>query len=119
MFLLLGLQIDHLFHSSSLFVYSFKLEINFNVLFQVLSQYAIDHAGLPLQGLNSLCPNVVDLDLSSNTLEDWAEVLPLIAQLPSLKFVNLSHNKLKNYNVSKSLSRLYLQFTNKFDLKSN
>lgn len=64
----------------------------------VLSQYAIDHAGLPLQGLSSLCPNVVDLDLSSNTLEDWAEVLPLIAQLPSLKFVNLSHNKLKNYN---------------------
>lgn len=64
----------------------------------VLSQYAIDHAGLPSQGLGSLCPNVVDLDLSSNTLDDWADVLPILAQLPSLKFVNLSHNKLQNHN---------------------
>ncbi|XP_029640449.1 tubulin-specific chaperone cofactor E-like protein isoform X1 [Octopus sinensis] len=64
----------------------------------VLSQYEIDYAGIPIRGLSALCPNVIDLDLSSNLLSCWSEILPLIAQLPCLKFVNLSHNKINNHN---------------------
>ncbi|KAJ8321608.1 hypothetical protein KUTeg_000079 [Tegillarca granosa] len=62
----------------------------------VLSCKGVSCAGLPHGGLSSLCPNVVDLDLSSNLLDDWEESLTIMSQLPCLKFVNLSRNILIN-----------------------
>ncbi|GAB1610893.1 tubulin-specific chaperone cofactor E-like protein [Argonauta hians] len=64
----------------------------------VLSEYEIDHAGIPRRGLTTLCPNVIDLDLSTNLLSCWSQILPVITQLPCLKFVNLSHNNISNNN---------------------
>lgn len=57
-------------------------------------------AGLPNEGLKSLCPNVVDLDLSDNLLGDWGEILSILEQLPCLKFVSIARNVLNDKNVS-------------------
>nr|XP_006813020.1 PREDICTED: tubulin-specific chaperone cofactor E-like protein-like [Saccoglossus kowalevskii] len=62
----------------------------------VLGGFEITCAGLPKEGLVTLCPNVVDLDLAKNELDCWSEVLAIMTELPCLKFVNLSFNKLKN-----------------------
>ncbi|XP_076437802.1 uncharacterized protein LOC143276984 [Babylonia areolata] len=63
----------------------------------VLSNSRVSTGGLPDSGLPSLCPNVTDLDLSSNLLESWAELLPLLSQLPHLKFLNLSRNHITRH----------------------
>ncbi|XP_072027514.1 tubulin-specific chaperone cofactor E-like protein [Amphiura filiformis] len=60
----------------------------------VLCKSSINKAGIPSNGLRSLCPNVVDLDLSFNSINDWDEVLSIFHHLPALKFVNLSGNPL-------------------------
>ncbi|XP_071110909.1 tubulin-specific chaperone cofactor E-like protein [Haliotis cracherodii] len=60
----------------------------------VLDRHNISHAGLPQEGLTSICPNVVDLDLACNNIDNWSEILQIISKLPKLKFVNLSGNKL-------------------------
>ncbi|XP_074657207.1 tubulin-specific chaperone cofactor E-like protein [Tubulanus polymorphus] len=64
----------------------------------VLNQCSVSHAGIPPEGLASLCPNVIDLDLSNNLIESWKDVIPIMSELPHLKFVNLSKNKIKNYD---------------------
>ncbi|KAK3604376.1 hypothetical protein CHS0354_011129 [Potamilus streckersoni] len=61
----------------------------------VLCNNHISKAGLPAGGLCSLCPNVVDLDLSGNLFTSWNEVLPILCQLKHLKFINLSCNKIR------------------------
>ncbi|XP_046574618.1 uncharacterized protein LOC124282631 [Haliotis rubra] len=60
----------------------------------VLDRQNISHAGLPQEGLTSICPNVVDLDLACNNIDNWPEILQIISKLPKLKFLNLSGNKL-------------------------
>ncbi|XP_052086247.1 uncharacterized protein LOC127723596 [Mytilus californianus] len=62
----------------------------------ILNNSGVWKAGLPHEGLKSLCPNVVDLDLSDNYLHDWSDVLELLTQLPCLKFVNIARNPLKD-----------------------
>lgn len=62
----------------------------------VLCDRHISMAGLPSGGLKSLCPNVNELDLSGNQLNDWSEVLTIMSHLPFLKFVNFSRNQLIN-----------------------
>lgn len=62
----------------------------------VLNNSCVGHAGVPNEGLSSLCPNVVDLDLSSNDLTDWKDMLTILSNLQCLKFVNLARNKLQN-----------------------
>lgn len=66
---------------------------------QVLNEVNVAHAGIPQEGLTSLCPNVVDLDLANNMLKDWSEVLNIMHHLPGLKFVNIADNKLVNSEV--------------------
>ncbi len=61
---------------------------------QALTRASITTAGIPSDGLSSLCPNVRDLDLSFNSISDWDEVLAIFQHLPALKFVNLSGNPL-------------------------
>ncbi|KAK7091786.1 uncharacterized protein [Littorina saxatilis] len=63
----------------------------------VLSNRRVSTGGLPENGLVSVCPNVTDLDLSSNLFESWAELLPLLSQLQHLKFVNLSRNHITRH----------------------
>ncbi|XP_060066843.1 tubulin-specific chaperone cofactor E-like protein [Ylistrum balloti] len=62
----------------------------------VLCDRYVSMAGIPSTGLRSLCPNVNELDLSGNLLDDWSEVLNIMSHLPFLKFVNLSRNQLVN-----------------------
>nr|XP_022300370.1 tubulin-specific chaperone cofactor E-like protein [Crassostrea virginica]XP_022300380.1 tubulin-specific chaperone cofactor E-like protein [Crassostrea virginica] len=62
----------------------------------VLTNSSVGHAGVPTEGLSTLCPNVVDLDLSSNDLTDWKDMLTILSNLQCLKFVNLARNKLEN-----------------------
>ncbi|XP_033726692.1 tubulin-specific chaperone cofactor E-like protein [Pecten maximus] len=62
----------------------------------VLCDRHVSMAGIPSDGLRSLCPNVNDLDLSGNLLDDWGEVLTIMSNLPFLKFVNFSRNKIIN-----------------------
>jgi len=56
-------------------------------------------AGIPSNGLTSICPNVVDLDISGNLMDDWLDVLTIFHQLPRLKFANIGGNKLINKEV--------------------
>ena len=78
-----------------------------SLFFQCLSNNKISLAGVESSGLADLCPNVVDLDLSGNLLESWEEVLPIISQLQSLKFVNLARNKIKNNKVIKHVKNCF------------
>ncbi|XP_060592843.1 tubulin-specific chaperone cofactor E-like protein [Ruditapes philippinarum] len=48
------------------------------------------------QSIRSLCPNVVDLDISGNLLDSWSEILPLIQELQNLKFLNIARNPIAN-----------------------
>ena len=81
-----------------------------SLYFQVLSKYNVSHAGIPAGGLKTLCPNVVDLDLSSNLLDNWLDALNIMAGLPHLKFVNLSSNILHDPGVRTKIFRGYLNF---------
>ncbi|XP_062607599.1 tubulin-specific chaperone cofactor E-like protein [Saccostrea cucullata] len=79
----------------------------------VLTNSAVGHAGLPNEGLSTLCPNVVDLDLSSNALTDWKDMLTILSNLQCLKFVNLARNLLQNHeNVIQSWSTALPQIEN-------
>ncbi|XP_045199636.2 tubulin-specific chaperone cofactor E-like protein isoform X2 [Mercenaria mercenaria] len=65
-----------------------------------LSGSNIRRSGLEKESIKSLCPNVVDLDISGNFLDSWNEILPLIQQLKSLKFLNIARNMItKNKDV--------------------
>ncbi|KAL5014834.1 hypothetical protein ScPMuIL_009104 [Solemya velum] len=66
----------------------------------VLSNSCVGHAGLPRDGLVTLCPNVVDLDISGNFLNSWNEIFPILSELPKLKFLNLSRNKIQDTQIS-------------------
>ncbi|XP_005099742.1 uncharacterized protein LOC101852479 [Aplysia californica] len=61
----------------------------------VLNEMSLAKAGIPQQGLTSLCPNVVDLDLASNMFEHWSELLTILSHLPRVKYVNVSRNSLR------------------------
>ncbi|GFO38490.1 tubulin-specific chaperone cofactor e-like protein [Plakobranchus ocellatus] len=61
----------------------------------VLNEMDVTRAEIPRDGLTSLCPNVVDLDLANNLLENWHELLAILGHLPRVKYVNVSGNKLR------------------------
>ncbi|GFS11053.1 tubulin-specific chaperone cofactor E-like protein [Elysia marginata] len=61
----------------------------------VLNEMDVTRADIPQAGLTSLCPNVVDLDLANNLLESWHELIAILGDLPRVKYVNLSGNKLR------------------------
>ncbi|KAK3087723.1 hypothetical protein FSP39_009625 [Pinctada imbricata] len=79
----------------------------------VLNDCSVGHAGLPNEGLVNICPNVVDLDLSSNCLSSWKDALEILSHLKCLKFVNLARNPLKNSdNVLQSWSSVLPEVEN-------
>lgn len=61
----------------------------------VLNDCDITSAG-ERQSLIAKCSAVEELDLAKNKLKDWEEVLGILKQMPRLKFVNLSFNRLSS-----------------------
>ncbi|PIK49322.1 hypothetical protein BSL78_13781, partial [Apostichopus japonicus] len=74
---------------------SAELEYLTNV---VLSSTNIDSVDVAHDSISSLCPNVVDLDLSQNLLSNWSDVMKIISSLPKLKFFNLTGNRFRPFN---------------------
>lgn len=60
----------------------------------VLSEMQINGPGAPGE-VGNLIPNVVSLDLSSNLLVSWRDVITIVEQLPHLESLTLSKNRLK------------------------
>ncbi|KAJ8020207.1 Tubulin-specific chaperone cofactor E-like protein [Holothuria leucospilota] len=64
----------------------------------VLSGLQIGAVHVTPESMRSLCPNVIDLDLSENLLNSWGHVMQLISSLPRLKFLNLAGNRFRPFN---------------------
>ena len=56
-----------------------------------LDKKNIYKAGIPAEGLSSLCPNVTQLHLARNTLQHWTEIEAILREFPLLEECNL-HN---------------------------
>ncbi|CAF0708942.1 unnamed protein product [Brachionus calyciflorus] len=48
--------------------------------------------------LENICRNLMELDISNNLFDDWNEIRKLLSSLKKLKFLNLTSNKLCNFN---------------------
>lgn len=73
-----------------------EMQSSFDTLTVVgLREHRISNAGDPGQ-LEKMCSNIVDLDLSRNLLKSWLNVYDITSQLPKLKFLDVSENRL-NY----------------------
>lgn len=59
----------------------------------VLNDCDIDRAG-EAEDLKKKCCSVKELDLAQNKLQNWKEVLNILAHMPRVEFVNLSFNRL-------------------------
>lgn len=59
----------------------------------VLNDCDIDRAG-EAEDLKKRCCSVKELDLAQNKLQNWNEVLNILAHMPRVEFVNLSFNRL-------------------------
>lgn len=57
----------------------------------VLDHLCIDHSK---HDLGEVCPNIEELDLSSNLLNSWVGIAAITSQLPRLAVLNVSDNKL-------------------------
>ncbi|XP_013145467.1 PREDICTED: tubulin-specific chaperone E [Papilio polytes] len=60
----------------------------------------------------SLCPNVRSLDVSRNLFSNWREVIQLSAQLPDLKELDVSKNRMAIDMPVETLSQLSINFAN-------
>ncbi|OXA55210.1 tubulin-specific chaperone cofactor E-like protein [Folsomia candida] len=68
----------------------------------VLNECMIDTAG-DLGELENVCAKVAELDLSHNDLKSWEEVLKIMKNFNSLKFLNLSYNKNLSQEIDNNL----------------
>ncbi|XP_013178404.1 PREDICTED: tubulin-specific chaperone E [Papilio xuthus] len=59
----------------------------------------------------SLCPNVRSLDVSRNLFSNWREVIQLSAQLPDLKELDVSKNRMAIDMSEETLSQLSINFS--------
>ncbi|RZF36415.1 hypothetical protein LSTR_LSTR010835 [Laodelphax striatellus] len=85
-----------------------------------LKNCKVSNAGAPHQ-LEEMCPNIRELDLSSNLLSKWEDVTAITRQLPGLISLDLSDNRLAlpddtqtqdKSNVSLTLEDINLNSTN-------
>ncbi|XP_045780874.1 tubulin-specific chaperone E [Maniola jurtina] len=60
----------------------------------------------------SLCPNVRSLDVSQNLFSNWREVIQLSAQLPDLRELNVSKNRMAIDMPEETLTKLSINFAN-------
>lgn len=60
----------------------------------------------------SLCPNVRSLDVSRNLFSNWREVIQLSAQLPDLKELDVSKNRMAIDMPEETLTQLSINFSN-------
>ncbi|XP_066906303.1 tubulin-specific chaperone E [Halyomorpha halys] len=71
-----------------------EMQSSFDTLSVVgLREHRISNAGDPGQ-LEKMCSNIVELDLSKNLFKSWLNVYDITLQLPKLKFLDLSENRL-------------------------
>ncbi|XP_054281832.1 tubulin-specific chaperone E [Macrosteles quadrilineatus] len=47
------------------------------------------------EGLDSMCPNVQEIDLSYNLFTSWDQVAEIVVNFPNLKFLRLNNNRLR------------------------
>ncbi|XP_023938324.2 tubulin-specific chaperone E [Bicyclus anynana] len=59
-----------------------------------------------------LCPNVRSLDVSQNLFSNWREVIQLSAQLPDLRELDLSKNRMAIDMPEETLAKLSINFAN-------
>lgn len=75
----------------------------------VLNGCGISRAG-EREGIAAFCSHVVELDLSHNQLQTWAQVSEIISNIPNLDFLNLSSNPLGgaglDHRCAKAFSRV-------------
>ena len=64
----------------------------------------LKNAGIPKNGLSSLCPNIVDLDLQNNHFSHWSELLAILTELKRVKYLVELENMKSSMTFSLSIS---------------
>ncbi|XP_054481935.1 tubulin-specific chaperone cofactor E-like protein [Anoplopoma fimbria] len=72
----------------------------------VLSDSGIRKAG-DRSDIATFCNHVVELDLSHNQLNDWAEICDIVSNIPHLDFLNLSMNPLSGIELEPSMAEVF------------
>ncbi|XP_062341284.1 tubulin-specific chaperone cofactor E-like protein isoform X2 [Osmerus eperlanus] len=72
----------------------------------VLSGCGITKAGDEAE-VAAFCAHVVELDLSHNQLQDWAEIGTIVSNIPRLDFLNLSMNPLSGVELQPTLAEVF------------
>uniref|UniRef100_A0AAQ4RUV1 F-box/LRR-repeat protein 15/At3g58940/PEG3-like LRR domain-containing protein n=1 Tax=Gasterosteus aculeatus aculeatus TaxID=481459 RepID=A0AAQ4RUV1_GASAC len=72
----------------------------------VLSDSGIGKAG-ERSDIAAFCAHVVELDLSHNQLNDWAEICDIVSNIPNLDFLNLSMNPLSGIELEPSMAEVF------------
>ncbi|XP_033498039.1 tubulin-specific chaperone cofactor E-like protein isoform X2 [Epinephelus lanceolatus] len=72
----------------------------------VLSDSGISKSG-DRSDIAAFCGHVVELDLSHNQLNDWAEISSIVSSIPQLDFLNLSMNPLSGVSLEPSMAGVF------------
>ncbi|XP_031163991.1 tubulin-specific chaperone cofactor E-like protein isoform X1 [Sander lucioperca] len=72
----------------------------------VLSDAGIRKAG-DRSDIAAFCAHVLELDLSHNQLNDWAEISTIVSNIPHLEFLNLSMNPLSGVELEPSMAEVF------------
>ncbi|XP_039634450.1 tubulin-specific chaperone cofactor E-like protein isoform X4 [Perca fluviatilis] len=72
----------------------------------VLSDAGIRKAG-DRSDIAAFCAHVLELDLSHNQLNDWAEISTIVSNIPHLEFLNLSMNPLSGIELEPSMAEVF------------
>ncbi|XP_008331287.1 tubulin-specific chaperone cofactor E-like protein [Cynoglossus semilaevis] len=72
----------------------------------VLNDCGIRKAG-EKSDIAALCAHVVELDLSHNQLNNWAEICTIVSNIPHLDFLNLSMNPLSGVELEPSMGEIF------------
>uniref|UniRef100_A0A3Q3WNK9 Tubulin folding cofactor E-like a n=1 Tax=Mola mola TaxID=94237 RepID=A0A3Q3WNK9_MOLML len=75
------------------------------------STLVLDHCGITKAGdgsyIAAFCAHVVELDLSSNQLNDWVEICTIVSNVPHLDFLNVSMNPLSRVELEPSMADVF------------
>lgn len=72
----------------------------------VLNYCGINKAGERSE-IAAFCGHVMELDLSHNELNDWAEICTIVSSIPHLDFLNLSMNPLNGIELNPSMADVF------------
>ncbi|KAG7516079.1 hypothetical protein JOB18_022276 [Solea senegalensis] len=75
------------------------------------SSVVVNNCGIRKAGdksyIATLCAHVMELDLSHNQLDDWAEICSIVSNIPHLDFLNLSMNPLSGVELEPSMADIF------------